>query len=119
MVSGGAGHHFNMSGISLVVKYASTSLCACTHTAAIVIMAIVINFFIISFTVLPFICFTFLKLNLETGLEDSCMIVLKTTAIGYLRVRSTHTPNHILIRIEVVAECPVVQVAAIDASTGI
>jgi hypothetical protein len=49
MVSGGAGHHFSMSGISLVVKYASTgdlSLCAEAHTAIIIMAVIIIIFFI-------------------------------------------------------------------------
>jgi hypothetical protein len=50
IVSGGAGHHFSMSGISLVVKYASTGVgsdCAFTLTAAIMRAAIINSFFIV------------------------------------------------------------------------
>ena len=59
--------------------------------------------------------FNELELHLQTGFEDAHFIVLKAAAVCHFRVRGTYTPDHILIGIEVVAECPVVQITTIDA----
>ena len=68
-----------MSGISFVVKYGSASLCAWAHTAVTMKTAIIISFFIIRiFNV------NILELNLETGFENGCAIIIKATAIGNL-----------------------------------
>lgn len=54
------------------------------------------------------------ELHLESGLQDTHLIVVKPATVGYLCVGGTHTPDHILVDVEVVADGPVAQVTAPD-----